>query len=333
MDFKNKFILAPMAGFTDVSMRRICSSLGADMTVTEMVSAKAMCYHDKKTAALTRISSEEKAASVQLFGHEPDIVAEAAQMIAEGNFDGCSFENPPAAVDINMGCPMKKIVSVGDGSALMQNVPLAAEIVKKTSRALEKYGIPLTVKIRSGWDNNSVNAPYLASVLADSGAACITVHARTREQMYSPPADLSVIKAVKDAVGENFPIVGNGDVSSGTDAVSMMEKTGCDSVMVGRCALGNFWIFSEIKAAVNKESFSAPSVFQRVDAALLLIRDMIEEKGERRGVSEARGRAAHLIKGLRGAASVRDRINRAITYSEIETILSEAFLKDAPSGG
>ena len=326
MDFRNKLILAPMAGFTDSSMRRICAEKGADLAVTEMISAKAMCYKDKKTASLAKITEGECPVSIQLFGHEPEVIAEAAVMIAEGDFEGCSFYAPPAAIDINMGCPMKKIVSSGDGSALMRDPALAAEIVKKTARALEKYDMPLTVKIRAGWDKNSVNAPDVAVRLADAGAACIAVHGRTREQMYAPSSDISVIKAVRDAVDKSVPVVGNGDITCGADAVEMMEKTGCDSVMIGRAALGNFWIFSEIRAQIEGLSYAAPTAEERIATALLLIRSIIEEKGEAVGICESRGRAAHLIKGLRGAAAVRDKINRASSYSEIETILTDGFL-------
>lgn len=326
MDFKNKLILAPMAGFTDSSMRRILADYGCDLAVTEMISAKAMCYGDRKTAALARITKGEPPTSVQLFGHEPEVVAEAAVMIAEGSFEGCSFYTKPVSIDINMGCPMKKIVSSGDGSALMREPALAAQIVKKTARALEKYNMPLTVKIRAGWDKNSVNASELAPLLAEAGAACIAVHGRTREQMYAPSSDLSVIKAVRDAVDKSVPVIGNGDITCAEDTVEMMEKTGCDSVMIGRTALGNFWIFSEIKAHLSGVPFTPPTAEDRINAALLLIRSVVEEKGEAVGVCEARGRAAHLIKGLKGAAAARDRINRATSYKEIETILTDGFL-------
>ena len=324
MNFKYTAVLAPMAGATDAPMRRLCFSLGADGAVTEMISAKAVCYGDAKTGTLASITEGEGDVALQLFGHEPEIVAEAAVRVAEGELPGASFAHPPVAIDINMGCPVKKIVSSGDGSALMKDPALAAKIVRKTADALSKYGIPLTVKIRSGWDAGSINAPYFAALMAGSGASLITVHARTREQMYRPYADREVIKAVKEALPD-VPVIGNGDVECAEDAAKLMEYTGCDGVMIGRAALGDPWIFSAIKSAREGRVFTPPTKRERVDAALRLIKDIIEEKGEYVGVREARGRAAHFIKGLRGAPGVRDRINRAETYSEIEKILYDGL--------
>lgn len=324
MDFKNIAVLAPMAGATDAPMRRLCFSLGADGAVTEMISAKAVCYGDEKTGTLASITEGEGNVALQLFGHEPEVVAEAATRVAEGELPGASFAHPPVAIDINMGCPVKKIVSSGDGSALMKDPALAARIVRKTADAISKYGLPLTVKIRSGWDAESVNAPYFAALMAESGASAVTVHARTREQMYRPFADRDVIKAVKAEL-KDFPVIGNGDVTCADDAFALMEYTGCDGVMIGRAALGDPWIFSAIKAAKEGKPFTPPSKRERIDTALGLIRDMIKEKGEYVGVREARGRAAHFIKGLRGAPGVRDRINRAETYSDIEKILYDGL--------
>ena len=313
-----------MAGATDASMRRLCFSLGADGAVTEMISAKAVCYGDAKTGSLASITEGEGDVALQLFGHEPEVVAEAATRVAEGELPGASFAHTPVAIDINMGCPVKKIVSSGDGSALMKDPALAAKIVRKTADALSKYGVPLTVKIRSGWDAGSINAPYFASLMVESGASAVTVHARTREQMYRPFADREVIRAVKEAL-PNVPVIGNGDVECAEDAAKLMEYTGCDGVMIGRAALGDPWIFSAIKCAGEGSTFVPPTKRERVETALRLIRDIIEEKGEYVGVREARGRAAHFIKGLRGAPGVRDRINRAETYSEIEKILFDGL--------
>ena len=324
MDLKNKVILAPMAGATDAPMRRLCFSLGADMAVTEMVSAKAICYKDEKTGVLSSITGGEGDVALQLFGHEPDVVAYAAEAAVTGNISGARFDHPPCAIDINMGCPVRKIVTSGDGCALMRDPGLAADIVRKTASVLSEYGVPLTVKIRSGWDKNSINAPYFAAKMAEAGAAAVTVHARTRDQMYAPSADLSVIRAVKDEL-KDFPVIGNGDIKSAEDAVRMMDVTGCDSVMIGREALGNVWIFSEIRALLRGEKYASPDVKTRIDTALSLIRDIISEKGEFVGVREARGRAAHFIKGMRGAPQVRDRINHAETYEDIETILYEGL--------
>ena len=325
MDFRNLAALAPMAGATDSAMRRLCFALGADMAVTEMVSAKAACYGDVKTGELASITEGEGPVSVQLFGHEPEVVAEAALMIAERRLAGARFAAPPVAIDINMGCPVRKIVSSGDGSALMREPALAARIVRKTSDALAPFGIPLTVKIRSGWDENSVNAPYFAALMAQSGAAAVTVHARTRDRMYAPSADPEVIKAVKAQLRDT-PVFGNGDIKSAADAFRLMEYTGCDSVMIGREALGDPWIFRRIKAQREGEEFTPPDTEERVNTALSLIRAVIEEKGEFVGVREARGRAAYFIKGMRGAPGVRNLLNHAQTYSEIEKILTDGLL-------
>ncbi len=324
MDFKNKVILAPMAGATDAPMRRLCFSLGADMAVTEMVSARAICYNDEKTGVLSSITEGEGDVALQLFGHEPDVVAQAAEAAVTGNIRGARFASPPAAIDLNMGCPVKKIVSSGDGSALMKDPKRAEKIVSKTSRVLSKYGVPLTVKIRSGWDKDSVNAPYFAALMANAGASAVAVHARTRDQMYAPFADIEVIKAVKDELPD-FPVIGNGDISTPEDAIKMLGYTGCDSVMIGRAALGNPWIFSQIKAAMRGDEFRMPSARERVETALSLIREIVKEKGEYVGIREARGRAAHFIKGMRGAPGVRDRINRAESYAEIEKIMYEGL--------
>ena len=324
MDFRNKTFLAPMAGSTDTAMRRLCFSLGADCAVTEMISAKAVCYGDIKTGELSSITKGEGDVVLQLFGHDPGVIADAAVAAAEGKIPGAEFDHLPCAIDINMGCPVKKIVSSGDGSALMREPRLAAEIVKRTSDALSGYGVPLTVKIRSGWDKNSINAPYFAALMAQNGAAAVTVHARTRDQMYAPSADRDVIREVKRGLPD-FPVIANGDITSAADAFDLIEYTGCDSVMIGRAALGNPWIFSEISCRKNKVSYSPPDMRERIRTALSMIKEVTEEKGEFVGVREARGRVAHFIKGARGAPVVRDRINRAETYSDIEKILYDCI--------
>lgn len=313
-----------MAGATDSSMRRLCRSLGADGSVTEMVSAKAVSFGDEKTGRLASIGEGEGPVALQLFGHEPDVMAEAALKILSGGLDGATFVERPVAIDINMGCPVRKIVTSGDGCALMREPALAAAIVRKTADAIAPLGVPLTVKIRSGWDKNSINAPYFAALMADSGADAVTVHARTREQLYAPSADLDVIRAVKRALPD-FPVIGNGDVKSADDAFHMMEYTGCDSVMIGREALGNPWIFSEIVCRREGKPYTPPDAVTRIECALRLIAGVIAEKGECVGVREARGRVAYFIKGMRGAPKVRDRVNHAETYSEIERILTEGL--------
>ncbi len=320
MDFRNITVLAPMAGATDSIMRLLCARMGADMAVSEMVSAKALCYKDQKTAVLAKIAQGECPVAIQLFGHEPSVMAEAAVMIATGDFEGCSYAVPPVAVDVNMGCPVKKIVTSGDGSALMKTPDLAVRIVEEMSAALEKYNVPLTVKIRSGWDKKSINAPEMAKALVQAGAKAVAVHARTRDQMYAPFADISVIAAVKDAVGEDVPVIGNGDINTAEDALRMKKETGCDSVMIGRAALGDPWIFSQIKALEKGFEPVYPTAEERINCALELVSSLVSEKGEEMGVREARGRCAHFIRGLRGSAAVRDSINRAVTLDEIEKI-------------
>ena len=329
MDFKNKAFLAPMAGATDSPMRRLCRSLGADGSTTEMVSAKAVCFGDEKTGALSSVTAGEGDVSVQLFGHEPDVVAEAARRVLSGELPGARFEIPVAAIDINMGCPVKKIVQSGDGSALMRDPDTAAAVVRKTSKVAHGFGVPLTVKIRSGWDERHINAPDFACRMVEAGADAVTVHARTREQMYRPGVDLDVIRRVKEALGD-VPVIGNGDIVGAADAFYMTEYTGCDSVAVGRAALGDPWIFSEIRDAKNGVKFAPPSRDERIAAALSLIREVIDEKGEYVGVREARGRVAHFIRGMRGAPAFRDRINHAETYKEIERIMLEGLAKAAP---
>ncbi len=307
--------LAPMAGFTDAPFRLLCTRLCCDMSVSEMISAKAMVYRDKKTATLAKIEAGEAPVSIQLFGHEPDVMAEAACMVAEGSFEGCDFAAPPVAIDINMGCPVKKIVSSGDGSALMKTPELCGRLVE----AAKKSGLPVTVKIRAGYTADTKNAVEVAKICADSGAKAVCVHGRTREQMYAPGVDLDIIAAVRDALPAEVFVIGNGDVKDLKSARHMVEYTGCNGVMIGREALGNPWIFAEI--ASNGENYYPPTAEDRLITAAELIRRICEEKGEYSGVREARGRAAHFIKGLRGAAEMRAALNSAETLNEVMSIL------------
>ncbi|MBQ9783392.1 MAG: tRNA-dihydrouridine synthase family protein, partial [Clostridia bacterium] len=240
---RNGLLLAPMAGVTDRTFRLLCRRFGADYTVSEMVSAKALCYEQKSkrkesllagSAPLAAITKAEAPMAVQLFGSEPEFMAEAARMLEANSYRGCVSEIPPVAIDINMGCPVRKITGNGEGSALMKNPRLAGQITEAVCRAVK---LPVTVKIRAGWDQNSINAPELAKLLEQAGAAMICVHARTREQLYAPGIDPEIIRQVKEAVG--IPVVGNGDVQSAEDAIRMMRDTGCDGVMIGRGAMGN----------------------------------------------------------------------------------------------
>lgn len=324
-NLKNGIMLAPMAGFTDFSFRKICREHGAEYTVSEMVSAKALCYEQTakkgecKTAPLAAVKREEEPMAIQLFGSEPQFVAEAARMIEEREYRGCVSDISPTAIDINMGCPMHKIVGNGEGSALMKNPRLASEIVSATVKALKNT--PVTVKIRAGWDESSKNAPEMARMLEDAGASLICVHARTKEEMYSPGIDLSIIEKVKKSV--SIPVIGNGDICSAPDAVNMMRATGCDGVMVGRGALGNPWIFGEISALLNGEIPHKISKSEIIDCCMYHIRLIREDKGEHIASAEIKKHAALYIKGMRSAAAIRDRIMKTRSTEEIEHILFE----------
>lgn len=315
---KIKAYLAPMAGFTDVTFRRICTDFGCDRGATEMISAAAVCHNDKKTLELAYLSDDEAPAFVQLFGHDPAEAAEALERLLEYY---CGH-TPPVGVDINMGCPVKKIVSAGDGSALMRTPQRAASIVRALRVITERHGIMLSVKIRAGWDKNSINAPSFAAEMAEAGAQLVTVHGRTREQMYAPSADLSVIRAVREALPSDVIVVGNGDICTARDAERMICETGCDAVAVGRAALGNPWIFREIEALDRGESFKSPSNRDRVECALRLVDELVTRKGAQRGIREARGRAAHFIRGIRGSCAVRDSLNHSTSPEEFSEILN-----------
>ena len=318
--------LAPLAGVSDRAFRRVCRACGADFTVSEMVSAKALCYEQRKNAAKTRsvsgqlasVMQDELPMAVQIFGSEPDFMAEAARMIEANEYIGCMSEVPPSAIDINMGCPVRKVTGNGEGSALLKNPPLIGEIVSAVVKAVS---LPVTVKIRAGWDSASINAPEVAKIIEAAGASMLTVHARTREQMYEPGVNRSVIKAVKEAV--SIPVLGNGDIYTAADALSMMEETGCDGVMIARGAMGNPWVFSEICAALDGTSYTPPPMAERFEVALAQVREMIEEKGERIGVAEAKKHLAWYCHGMEGAAAARGRLMQAASYDELAAILRE----------
>ena len=318
--------LAPLAGVSDRAFRRVCRACGADFTVSEMVSAKALCYEQKKKSVkersvsgqLASVMREELPMAVQIFGSEPDFMAEAARMIEANEYIGCMSEVPPSAIDINMGCPVKKVTGNGEGSALLKNPQLIGEIVTAVVKAVS---IPVTVKIRAGWDSASINAPEVAKIIEASGAAMITVHARTREQMDEPGVDRSVIKAVKEAV--SIPVLGNGDIYTAADALSMMDETGCDGVMIARGAMGNPWIFSEIRAALEGKEYTPPPASERFEVALTQVQEMIAEKGERVGIAEAKKHLAWYCHGMEGAAAARGRLMQAASYDELAAILRE----------
>ncbi len=324
-------MLAPMAGASDLAMRTVCRAHGVGYAVTEMVSAKAMWFGDKKTARIAAVKNGDSPLAVQLFGHEPDIMANAARAVAGGTYAFCESDRKPAAIDINLGCPAPKIVKNGDGSALMKSPELARKIVRACVLAAEPFGVPVTVKLRAGWEGN-VNAPLIAKIAEDAGAALIVIHGRTKEQMYSPPVDFSVIADVKRAV--KIPVVGNGDIASAEDAVRMEEATGCDGIAIGRGALGNPWIFDSIFAAADGREYLPPTVAARCRTAIAHARLLVADKGERVGTFEARKHFAWYIHGIKGAPAARDRIMRSVTLSEMEAAVNElAALYGGDGGG
>lgn len=315
--------LAPLAGVSDRAFRRVCRACGADFSVSEMVSAKALCYeqrakkeHRSVTGLLASVHADETPMAVQIFGHEPEFMAEAARLITQNDYIGCVSEVPPSAIDINMGCPVKKVTGNGEGSALLKNPVLAGQIIEAVVKATH---LPVTVKIRAGWDKDSINATEIARVAEASGASMLCIHGRTREQMYEPGVNREVIAAVKAAV--SIPVLGNGDIYTAEDALSMMRETGCDGVMIARGAMGNPWLFSEIRAALSGEIYIYPTASERFSTALGQVREMIQEKGERVGVAEAKKHLAWYCHGLEGAAATRSRIMQAENYAELEEIM------------
>ena len=322
-ELKNGLFLAPLAGVSDRPFRDICRRHGAEYTVSEMVSAKALCYEqatkrlDKiRTAPLASVYSYELPMAIQLFGSEPEFMARAASLIESGEYLGREGDARPIAIDINMGCPVHKVVGNGEGSALMKDPRLAGEIVRAVVKAVN---LPVTVKIRAGWDQNSINAPEVAKILEDAGASLIAVHGRTRSQMYAPSSDNKVIAEVKKSV--SVPVVGNGDIYSADDAVRMIEETDCDGVMIARGALGNPWIFEEISARLEGREYVFPTAEEKLKEALVQIEQMIKEKGEFVAVAESRKHLSWYTKGMQGAASARSAINSAKTFDEMKEIL------------
>lgn len=313
---QNNVFLAPMAGVTDMSFRLLCKKEGAGLTYTEMVSAKGIFYKDKKTKDLLEIGEIEKPCAVQIFGSDPDIMAETAAGLSELDID---------IIDINSGCPTPKIVKNGEGSALMQNPKLIGEIVKKVSSASKK---PVTIKFRKGWDEASVNAVEVAKIVEANGAAAVTVHGRTREQFYSGKADWSIIKKVKEAV--SIPVIGNGDIFAPQDAKAMFEYTGCDGIMIGRGAQGNPWIFKRVLAYLETgELLPEPTVDEKIDKIFEHFELMINLKGESLAVKEMRKHIAWYIKGMKRSAKIKESVNKMGTFEKVRRVLVEyrEFLK------
>ncbi len=322
---KSGLCLAPMAGVTDRSFRRICRDFGAEFTVSEMVSAKALCFEQTikkknsdiaRTAPLADVMDYELPMAVQLFGSEPQYIAEAVKILASGEYFGRRGNAIPTAIDINMGCPVPKVVGNGEGSALMKNPSLAGEIIRA---AVDASSLPITVKMRAGWDESSVNAPLLAKIAEENGAVAVCVHGRTRKQMYAPSADYAVIAEVKKSV--NIPVIGNGDIYEVSDAYRMYNESGCDGIMVARGALGNPWLFEALQYALRGEEYSYPTIKERLDVAMRQVMMMIEEKGEYIGIREARKQLSWYMKGVHGAANARFAINSAETLDDIKKIV------------
>ena len=307
IEFKDIAFLAPMAGVTDMAFRELCTLFGAAYTVTEMVSSKGLVMGDKKSAMLLTLGKEEKTAGAQIFGDDPDIMAKAAVKCL-------AFS--PSIIDINMGCPAPKVAMNGGGASLMKDPQLAGRIVRAVRDAVD---IPVTVKIRKGWDDSCVNAVELAKILEANGADAIAIHGRTRQQMYSGTVDLDIIRAVKMAV--RIPVIGNGDITDIVSAANMLEYTGCDAVMIGRCAFGNPWLFRQINAYLDSGIvIPSPSLEEKMTVMLRHIAKMVEYKGEYTAMREARRHAAYYTKGLRGGAKFRAQMSSLETYDDLKEI-------------
>lgn len=308
VELENPYILAPMAGVTDLPFRLLCKEQGAGLLCMEMISAKALQYKNKNTKALLAIHPGEYPVSLQLFGSDPYIISEMAKEIEELPFQ---------ILDINMGCPVPKVVKNGEGSALMKDPGKVYEIVNQTVKAIRK---PVTVKIRKGFDDGHINAVEIAKVIEEAGGAAVAVHGRTREQYYSGRADWEIIRQVKEAV--SIPVIGNGDVVSGETAQAMMRQTGCDGVMIGRAAQGNPWIFRELADYERMGKTAVRPSKEELRAAMLRhARLQIEFKGDYLGIREMRKHVSWYTKGMEGSAKLRDAINRVESYEELEELL------------
>ena len=311
VEISNNIFLAPMAGVTDMPFRRLCKEFGAGMIYTEMASSKAVHYGSEKTKGIYEVFEDERPIGIQIFGSDPDVMAETASELSEY----------ADIIDINMGCPANKIVKNGEGSALMKNLKLAEEIITKVVRASR---VPVTVKMRKGWDDTHVNAVELAQIAESSGAKLITVHGRTREDMYSGEADLDIIKKVKDSV--RIPVIGNGDITSGEKAKKMFEVTGCDGIMIGRGAQGNPWIFKSILEYLeNGKLLPEPGINDKINMALKHLKLSKEYKGEYVAVRDMRKHIAWYLKGVPGNSQLKETINREDNIEEVEKILIKSL--------
>lgn len=304
--------LAPMASIADRAFREIAHDFGACYVVSEMVSAKGLYYNDKKSEQLLYMSEVEHPCAVQLFGDEPKSFIVAAKKVLKYN---------PDIIDINMGCPVPKIAGSGSGAALMKNPKLVEEIIKSVVGSVD---IPVTIKIRKGWDQNSVNAVEIAKIAEQSGAKAVSIHARTKEQMYAPSADWDIITKVKSAV--SIPVIGNGDITTAIDAYNMYDQTGCDLVMVGRGACGNPWIFSQINEYLKtKTIISPPTLTERITVLLLHIKKLCDYKGELMGMKQARTQTAFYLKGINHAAKFRGLCGNLTVFGDLEDLCEKIY--------
>jgi tRNA-dihydrouridine synthase B len=310
LQFDNEVFLAPMAGVTDIAFRGVCKKMGCGLVYTEMVSAKGLFYNSKNTEVLMKISEEEKPVALQIFGSDPKIMAHACEVFNTME-DIC-------IVDVNMGCPVPKIVKNGEGSALMRDPKLAAEIVKEMKKVSKK---PVTVKFRKGFDSNNVNAVEFAKHLEAAGADTIAVHGRTREQMYEGKADWNIIKEVKKSV--NIPVIGNGDVFCAEDAIKLKEVTNCDGIMVARGAMGNPWIFQQIHEGLKGNEISYPSAIDKIEMCILHLNLAMKYFDEPKAVREMRKQIAWYIKGLKYCTDIKDKVNSMTRYDDVLNILEE----------
>lgn len=310
---KSHAVLAPMAGVSDRAYRELCVRFGAAYCVSEMVSSKALSFNSKKSEELMEISDLERPCGIQIFGDDPKCMADAAKH---------ALENKPDIIDINMGCPAPKISSNGSGSALMKNPRLCGEIVKAVTAVTD---IPVTVKIRKGWDDDSVNAVEVAKICESAGAAAITVHGRTRQQYYKPPVDYDIIRAVRESV--SVPVIANGDIDSAERAKEVMNITGCDLVMIGRATLGNPWIFSQINAYLENPNVKihTPNLEERLGVMIEHIGKMVEYKGEHMAMLQARKLVVGYFKGMKGAAALRNEAGKIKTLDDLYELRQKAL--------
>lgn len=310
---KSHAVLAPMAGVSDRAYRELCVRFGAAYCVSEMVSSKALSFNSKKSEELMEISNLERPCGIQIFGDDPKCMADAAKH---------ALENKPDIIDINMGCPAPKISSNGSGSALMKNPRLCGEIVKAVTAVTD---IPVTVKIRKGWDDDSVNAVEVAKICESAGAAAITVHGRTRQQYYKPPVDYDIIRAVRESV--SVPVIANGDIDSAERAKEVMNITGCDLVMIGRATLGNPWIFSQINAYLENPNVKihTPDLEERLGVMIEHIGKMVEYKGEHMAMLQARKLVVGYFKGMKGAAALRNEAGKIKTLDDLYELRQKAL--------